>query len=157
MTRFSTKRSINPEFFIRSLKNIDGTSINVREQMDVDEFIVRLMNTLEDDLRAIGSIDNPIDSSFGGKMFQEIKCSECSHSSTKTDNFLCLNLTTKGFTTLKESLDHFSKVEILDGDNKYLCEKCNIKVKAFKKLSLRKLPENLIISLKRFEFDHTTL
>jgi ubiquitin C-terminal hydrolase len=151
------KKSINPEFFIRSLKNIDGTAINVREQMDVDEFIVRLMDTLEDDLRNINASENPIETSFGGKMFQEIKCSECNHSSTKTDNFLCLNLTTKGFTNLKQSLDHFSKIEVLDGDNKYLCEKCNTKVKAFKKLSLYDLPENLIISLKRFEFDHTTL
>ncbi len=157
MMKHSTKRIVNPEFFIRTLKNIDGSPINPREQMDVDEFITRLMDTLEDDLKESGFRGSDLTDSFCGKLFQEIRCSQCDHASTKIDNFLCLNITTKGFTSLRQSLEHFNKAEILDGDNKYMCEKCMYKVKAHKQISISSLPDILIISLKRFEFDYTIL
>lgn len=43
---------------------------------------------------------------------------------------------------------------MLDGENKYYCEKCDKKVKAEKVLTIKKLPRNLILSLKRFEYNY---
>lgn len=43
---------------------------------------------------------------------------------------------------------------MLDGENKYHCQKCDKKVKAEKMLTLKVLPKNLILSLKRFEFNY---
>lgn len=42
---------------------------------------------------------------------------------------------------------------MLEGENAYLCDKCNTKVDTLKRICLKKLPNNLIIVLKRFEFD----
>jgi ubiquitin carboxyl-terminal hydrolase 9/24 len=46
------------------------------------------------------------------------------------------------------------KGDTLDGDNAYYCERCNKKVSAVKRVSLKKLPDYLIVTLKRFEFDY---
>ena len=46
---------------------------------------------------------------------------------------------------------------MLDGDNKYLCEKCNKKYPTLKRTSIKTLPNMLILVLKRFEFDYQTM
>jgi len=39
--------------------------------------------------------------------------------------------------------------EVLDGDNAYLCEKCDKKITAVRRMCLKKLPNHLILVLKR--------
>ena len=46
---------------------------------------------------------------------------------------------------------------MLEGDNAYLCEKCNKKVATLKRVCLKKLPKHMILVLKRFEFDFDTM
>lgn len=53
-----------------------------------------------------------------------------------------------------KSFESLVKTEILDGGNKYHCEKCNRKVKAEKIQVIKQLPPYLILCLKRFEFDY---
>mgnify|MGYP000724415970 CR=1 FL=1 len=43
---------------------------------------------------------------------------------------------------------------MLEGDNAYLCEKCDKKVDTLKRTCIKKLPTTLIIALRRFEFDY---
>jgi len=52
--------------------------------------------------------------------------------------------------TLYDCLESFSKEERLDEDNMWYCSKCKTHVTASKKMDLFKLPEILIIHLKRF-------
>ena len=56
-----------------------------------------------------------------------------------------------------QSLDTMIKGDTLDGDNAYFCERCNKKVSAVKRVCLKKLPDHLILTLKRFEFDFETM
>lgn len=49
------------------------------------------------------------------------------------------------------------KGDTLDGDNAYYCERCDKKVSAVKRVCLKKLPNYLIVALKRFEFDYNTM
>lgn len=42
---------------------------------------------------------------------------------------------------------------MLEGDNAYLCEQCEKKVPTLKRVCLKKLPNHMILVLKRFEFD----
>lgn len=42
---------------------------------------------------------------------------------------------------------------MLDEGNQYMCEKCDKKVDAIKRVVIKKLPRYLITTLKRFEFD----
>jgi ubiquitin C-terminal hydrolase len=54
---------------------------------------------------------------------------------------------------LYEGLETFIQGDTLEGDNAYLCEKCDKKVDTLKRTSIKRLPRFLIIGLKRFEFD----
>ena len=42
---------------------------------------------------------------------------------------------------------------MLEGDNAYLCAKCDKKVDTLKRTWVKELPRYLIVTLKRFEFD----
>lgn len=46
------------------------------------------------------------------------------------------------------------KGELLEGDNAYHCDRCNKKVPAVKRMCIKKLPNHLIVVLKRFEFNY---
>ena len=46
---------------------------------------------------------------------------------------------------------------MLDGENAFLCDRCDKKVDTLKRCSIKKLPNILIIVLKRFDFDFETL
>jgi ubiquitin C-terminal hydrolase len=53
-------------------------------------------------------------------------------------------------TTIYECLQRFSQEEVLSGEDKWYCSSCNQHVSALKKIQIYKLPEYLIIHLKRF-------
>lgn len=56
---------------------------------------------------------------------------------------------------LYSCLDHFSSDEILDGENKYKCDKTNTYKSAKKKIQIWTCPKILIIHLKRFSNNFT--
>jgi len=53
--------------------------------------------------------------------------------------------------TLQECFELFTREEKLDKDNEWYCNKCNAHKQATKKMELYKLPEILILHLKRFK------
>ena len=55
---------------------------------------------------------------------------------------------------IRKAMLHFLREEVLDGENAYKCEKCNRKVRATKKYSIRTAPNVLVIHLKRFDFSY---
>ncbi len=59
--------------------------------------------------------------------------------------------------SIHESLETMIKGDTLDGDNAYYCERCDKKVAAVKRVCLKTLPDHLIVTLKRFEFDFNTM
>ena len=58
---------------------------------------------------------------------------------------------------IEQSLQSMIQGEVLDGDNAYQCEKCDKKITAVRRMCLKKLPNHLILVLKRFEFDYDTM
>ena len=55
--------------------------------------------------------------------------------------------------TFEQCINNYCISERLVDDNQYQCEACGIKCDAKKRLSLEKLPRNLIIQLKRFDYE----
>jgi ubiquitin carboxyl-terminal hydrolase 9/24 len=94
---------------------------------------------------------------FGGEISNLIVGSKCDHTSERIEPFLSIRLEIKDKKTLQEAFNEFIKGEVLEGDNAYLCERCDSKIKAVKRVCLKTLPEVLIITLKRFEFDFETM
>ena len=81
----------------------------------------------------------------------QVKCVQCSFCSNKFDPFLDLSLEINKAESLNKALSHFNAKEYLDGvERLYNCQKCKLKVKALKQLTISKAPCVLTIHLKRF-------
>ena len=50
-------------------------------------------------------------------------------------------------------LSIYIAIETLDGDNMYLCEKCNKRRKSTKKLNILRFPQVLVVHLNRFRYN----
>ena len=67
---------------------------------------------------------------FGGFFLDQKICKGCEHTYDREESFLSLSLPVKS-KTLEEALKEFVKGDMLEGDNAYLCEKCQEKVCMF--------------------------
>jgi ubiquitin C-terminal hydrolase len=142
--------------FCKVYKPQGNQPMNPGVQMDVDEFFLNLFDKLEKSTK--GSPQEKIlKDFFGGQFAQQIVSRECEHVSERDEDFFTLSVEVKGKRKLEESLDLFVKGDLLDGDNKYFCDKCNKRVDALKRCCLKSLPNNLFVHLKRFDFDFELL
>ena len=90
---------------------------------------------------------------FQGQLRNEIRCSECNHTSVKFDSFMYLSLpVSDSCRSLDDCLDLFCAAEVLAGDNQWYCSECKRHVDATKKFDLWTVPPILIVHLKRFRF-----
>ena len=87
----------------------------------------------------------------------EFICKGCPHYSEREEPFLAVSLQVKNKHSIKESLDSFVEGEMLEGDNAYYCEKCEKKINTLKRCCIKRMPNILILALKRFEFDFDTM
>ena len=58
--------------------------------------------------------------------------------------------------TIHEALSTLCEDEIMEGDNKVLCDRCKVKTNTVLRTAISTLPDVLILSLKRFDLDYTT-
>lgn len=94
---------------------------------------------------------------FYGQFHSNISCNLCGNISHTFDPFCILPLPiTNTCETIYDCMDEFNKNEILDDNNQWKCEKCNKLSNANKKISLWKMPDILIIVLKRFNYIFST-
>ena len=144
--------------FIKSFKKaFNGQPIQFGVQQDSDEFLTILCDELEKEAKKYGK-ENFLEKSFKGKIANEIVSldKENPYYSKTDEDFYRVTLDIKGHQTLEEALDAYIKGEILDGENQYYVEKYKKKLSIRKSSSLKKLGNQIIIHLKRFEFDFVT-
>jgi ubiquitin carboxyl-terminal hydrolase 36/42 len=60
---------------------------------------------------------------FGGALLSQVKCMACKGESNKSDEIMDLSLDLCQSNSLKDALASFFQPEILDGSNKYSCER----------------------------------
>lgn len=116
-----------------------------------------------------------IGDTFGGRLRSEITCHKCKQVSVKEDPFFDLSIPLKATTAsnssfsnlmdsigdsfgfksspLESYLQAFCATEVLDGKDRYKCEKCNALVSCNKKLCISNSPPILCLQLKRFKHD----
>nr|AAT44134.1 unknown protein, contains ubiquitin carboxyl-terminal hydrolase [Oryza sativa Japonica Group] len=88
---------------------------------------------------------------FGGALLSQVKCLTCKGESNKTDEIMDISLDLPGSNSVADALARFFQPEILEGSNKYSCERCKKLTSARKQLFVLRAPKVLVIQLKRFE------
>ncbi|KAF2675205.1 hypothetical protein BT63DRAFT_31658 [Microthyrium microscopicum] len=143
----------DPSQLVRKIRTYTGESINVYEQMDVEEFFNLLFEQWENQMPT-HEAKQTFRSFYGGKIVYQIKSLECEHVSEREEPCLNIQCDVQGIANLNESLLAYIQGDAMQGDNKYKCEKCGGKlVDAVRRTCLKEVPDNLILHLKRFEYD----
>ena len=145
----SKRRFIDPSSLIEHL------GLNAGEQQDAQEFSKLFLSILESSLIESAAPDprNVIKEQFCGTYAYVTTCSNCSTSSERLSDFYELDLNIRGHKSLSEALQGFLEVEKLEGDNQYMCQKCNGKQNATRSIVLKSLPPVLNLQLLRFVFE----
>ena len=91
---------------------------------------------------------------FQGQFRNTCLCKQCGHRNIRFEPFMYLSLPiSDSCETLQDCLDLYLKVDTLEGENQWYCEKCKDHVDAIRKIDIWILPPILIIHLKRFKYD----
>ena len=154
----------------RELVNLLPSPWTAGRQQDASEFAKYLLDNIWETIRyctdysKYHAVETHIDPLFGGVQQNNIKCSRCGNISSKQESFTEVALSMsineadeqKELCTTKMIEQHFG-VEVLEGDNKYFCEKCNDKVEAQRFTEIVCPPKHLIICFKRFSWNYETM
>ncbi|CAG9536041.1 unnamed protein product [Cercopithifilaria johnstoni] len=141
----------SPKFFWKHFR-FYGQTVNVREQQDALEFYNALFDSIDEGLKKLG--EPPIcENLFGGTFADQKICKDCPHRYQREEPFTSISVDVRSHNNLLDSLKEYVKGDLLNNDNAYLCEECNKKVTAVKRLCVARLPPYLTIQLKRFDFD----
>lgn len=123
------------------------------QQQDSTEFIIYLLDVIDEEVKKIHQNSGGIQPIFGIKFNVRIKCkhTECLeiYNREEFNNFLLLDINSN-CTSLDDAYRNFKSGTKLELDNKYFCEKCQDKRVASKRHTIDKWPKYLGIWLKRF-------
>jgi ubiquitin C-terminal hydrolase len=170
---------INPTPFIKLLGCINEEYLQ-GGQHDGQEFLLLLIDEIhkgisyEISLRINGTIKSEIDrierdsliiwrnefkqnyslivQELYGQYIATTYCDLCNHTYFKYDVFNHISLPiTEECTTIYDCFDVFTENEVLDDDNRLMCNNCNQLTNATKNISIWRSPNVLLISFKRFD------
>ncbi|KAL0809448.1 hypothetical protein ABMA28_011626 [Loxostege sticticalis] len=97
--------------------------------------------------------DSRVSDIFVGQLKSTLRCTHCGHDSVTFDPFWDLSLpipARTGALRLQQCLQHFTREEEMDGDEKPTCSKCGVRRKCLKWFTVHKFPQVLVLHLKRF-------
>ncbi|XP_014473144.1 PREDICTED: ubiquitin carboxyl-terminal hydrolase 20 isoform X3 [Dinoponera quadriceps] len=120
---------------------------------DIPDSYSETQKAVESWKRYLRSEDSMIVDVFVGQLRSSLHCTSCDHVSVTLDPFWDLSLpipARSGTVKLSQCLEHFTREEVLDGDEKPTCSKCQMRRKCTKSFSIQKFPKILVIHLKRF-------
>ncbi|KAK3589909.1 hypothetical protein CHS0354_034922 [Potamilus streckersoni] len=129
-----------------------GQPVNIHEQHDAIEFFNSLVESVDESLKKLNQPALLL-RVMGGSFANQKICKDCPHRYQREEFFTTLNVDIRNHQNLLESMEQYVMGDFLEGANAYHCEKCNKKVDTIKRQVIKKLPEVLVIQLKRFEFD----
>ncbi|KOX78980.1 Ubiquitin carboxyl-terminal hydrolase 2 [Melipona quadrifasciata] len=115
-----------------------------QEKSELSLLIFRILFTysqkaVESWKRYLRSEDSMIVDVFVGQLRSSLHCTSCDHVSVTLDPFWDLSLpipARSGTVKLSQCLEHFTREEVLDGDEKPTCSKCQMRRKCTKSFSL---------------------
>lgn len=150
---YSPVSSVDPTPFIRLFKGSDGNPIEITEQHDATEFIQTLLNRIDEKIPS-----KPIKNSLVGKIRHTINSIDptIEFSSSSTEDFVTFSLGIINQNNLHGSFKSSLLPDTFVGSNQYQTDKIG-KIDAEIRHCLEYVPDMFILSLKRFDFDLSTL
>ncbi|KAG0616996.1 hypothetical protein M758_5G157300 [Ceratodon purpureus] len=151
----------SPIRILSRIRNI-GNHLGYGRQEDAHEFMRFAIDSMQsiclDEVGGEKAVDHATQETtlihhiFGGHLQSQVKCMECEHESNCYESMMDLAVEIHGVVeSLEDAIAQFTTTEMLDGDNKYKCDRCNAYVKARKRLTVHEAPNILTIALKRFQ------
>ncbi|XP_052196218.1 ubiquitin carboxyl-terminal hydrolase 17-like isoform X3 [Diospyros lotus] len=136
-----------------------GSQLGPGREEDAHEFLRYAIDTMQSVCLKEAGIVGPLAEestlvglTFGGYLHSKIKCMKCLGKSEQSERIMDLTVEIDGdIGTLEEALAQFTATEILDGENKYWCSRCQSYERAKKRLTIMEAPNILTIVLKRFQ------
>ncbi len=147
------KTSISPSFIKDMLSNKNPNFVGFQQQ-DSSEFIVLLLDIINNEINKVCSKKNLLDKIFEIEITTSTKCKvlSCLNVSTNVEKSTILMLNLNSECNNLDDCYNLSKQKVkLEGDEKYFCEKCNKKRIASQRKEITKWPKNLIIWLRRYQ------
>ena len=142
------KTRLTPVDFLETFREMQ-----FQVQRDVYEFFNEFLNNLEDSLKAHEKPLEQLDENIKGEFINEIRFVQCGHIVTMhKEDFIVLSLEVKDMGDIRRSLEYFAHWELLQSLPQ-VCPKCGERSGREKRTRIGKLPKELIIHLKRFQFE----
>eukprot|EP01038_Epipyxis_sp_PR26KG_P006907 gene6907-9459_t len=139
-----------------------GSQFKPFRQEDAHEYLRQLLDKMHEEILDANRIKikdgriaetSVISRIFGGYIRNTVSCPKCNYVSQTHNHFQDLSLEIpKGIDSIDAAIAAFIKPENLTNGNEWKCEKCNLKVKAKKQMTLSQLPNVLVLHLKRFSY-----
>ncbi|KAA6388749.1 MAG: putative ubiquitin carboxyl-terminal hydrolase 34 [Streblomastix strix] len=146
------KPAVSPAQFCKEFKDIDNQPINVTIQEDAQEFLLRLLNRIDEHCEH-EQIPQFVQKHLLILSQQKIKC-EHGHVSKKPEKHFMIPIPVQNHSSLIEVLHKSLEGSKLEGSNQYKCWQCNKSVNAQKSSLYTHLPDTIIFNLERFKMDN---
>lgn len=126
--------------------------LNEQEEEAREKLPIRIASTIEWEKYLKTNFSIIVDQ-FQGQYLSRLECLKCNKTSTTYNSFstLSLPIPSRSRVTLSQCFDEFCAPEILDGEDRWFCPRCKAHEKSSKTLRISRLPQVLIIHLKRFQ------
>ncbi|KAL5963642.1 Ubiquitin carboxyl-terminal hydrolase 24, partial [Taenia solium] len=149
---FSQLQFYDPVGFLKTFRlwNTD-TPIDPHEQQDAFDFFQSLIDQLDEGMKKFNDVPF-FTKMFHGILSDTMYCEDCGHRYDREQSFSAINLTVCTGDLL-EAMRQYTREEVMEGDNAYFCERCQMKQRTLKRLTFSSLPPVLCLQLKRFGFD----
>lgn len=121
-------------------------------QQDVQEFVSMFFDRLEAGIKE-HPLRRLIDNFYTGKTANLFSCHDCKQTKKVEENFYSLTLEVKSAKNLAESFGRFILGELISD---YKCDFCGKKADVSKRTRISQAPQNLILHLKRIDFNMDT-
>ncbi|CAI4060233.1 hypothetical protein N7582_001569 [Saccharomyces uvarum] len=157
---------VSPTEFVKILKK-ENVLFNTMMQQDAHEFLNFLLNDSSEYIECHtssvnivpqenmnGTSDNFITDLFKGTLTNRIKCLTCDNITSRDEPFLDFPIEVQGDdeTDIQKILKSYHQREMLNGVNKFYCNKCYGLQEAERIVGLKQVPYILSLHLKRFKY-----
>ena len=158
---------VTPKPFLRVVQRMFPDFADQSHQHDAHELLTAILNGLEDEMHSVekeyGIIDKQrclVHGLFEGTNLFEMQCCGCDSVTTREEPFLNVDIDIPmaekpSKTFLRDLLSNRQRREVMTGEERYFCDSCRCSQEATRRVLIGKVPQVLLIQLKRFHCDYT--